>query len=367
MPPGKLAALAPAAPSTSAVLRKGARPCEIAGPLCVSMTSLDPPDPAPQPPLHGAVLTLDTPSTGAATTGPGIETSGDGILGKITGAKPGPTLIVLAGLHGNEPSGVLGARALAQQVLELERGALVMIEGNRPALEAGVRFLKQDLNRRWCREELERIEHALAQNDPGESICPEDKERVRIWKAIREAVGAATGRVFLLDLHSTSGESPPFLNVGDALATRDFADCIDVPAVLGLDESLVGTMLQLVEEKGLASLVFEAGQHYDPAAADNAEAAIWAALGYLRVLTPSQAGPVKEAHLTLRKATRDEHRIFEVVERYELPDASQFTMDEGWASFKKVHAGQRLAMHNGQEVISKRDGYLLMPLYQPQG
>ena len=35
----------------------------------------------------------------------------NGLLGRIRGANPGPTLVLIAGIHGNEPAGVDGAGA----------------------------------------------------------------------------------------------------------------------------------------------------------------------------------------------------------------------------------------------------------------
>jgi predicted deacylase len=69
-----------------------------------------------------------------------------------TGAARGPTLLVVAGIHGNEPAPPLAARALVTS--EIDRGRLVIVpEANRAALAKksrhtpGARFL--DLNRNF--------------------------------------------------------------------------------------------------------------------------------------------------------------------------------------------------------------------------
>ena len=71
---------------------------------------------------------LDTPSSKETITR---------ILGHIRGANPGPTVVAIAGMHGNEPSGVEGLQ-MAFELLKGQKdqicGEIVGISGNRRAL-----------------------------------------------------------------------------------------------------------------------------------------------------------------------------------------------------------------------------------------
>jgi hypothetical protein len=63
--------------------------------------------------------------------------------------RPGPTVVVVGGQHGNEPAGYLAARDVADW--SVERGTLVVVpQANPRAIRAGTRFVDgRDLNRQY--------------------------------------------------------------------------------------------------------------------------------------------------------------------------------------------------------------------------
>src|SRR5690625_7010792 len=72
----------------------------------------------------------------------------------------GPLIFMMGGIHGNEKAGVMALEYLIK-MLEVEpvtnenfsfSGRLVALRGNIQALQKGVRFVKQYLNRRIRRE-----------------------------------------------------------------------------------------------------------------------------------------------------------------------------------------------------------------------
>jgi len=70
--------------------------------------------------------------------------------------EPGPMLIVLGGIHGNEPAGLLALEPLIDG-LALAAGDFVALSGNRAALAAGVRYIERDLNRGWSDEAIKAL------------------------------------------------------------------------------------------------------------------------------------------------------------------------------------------------------------------
>ena len=61
-------------------------------------------------------------------------------------------MIVLGGIHGNEPSGIEAALRVRDRLLEHEAelaGDVVFVAGNLHALERDRRFIDLDLNRQW--------------------------------------------------------------------------------------------------------------------------------------------------------------------------------------------------------------------------
>ena len=76
-------------------------------------------------------------------------------------------------------------------------------------------------------------------------------------------------------MHTTSSDSAPFAIISDTLINRHLAMRLGVPVILGLEESLDGTILNYINELGYAAVGFEAGQHQAPSSVENHEAAIW--------------------------------------------------------------------------------------------
>src|SRR5690606_2635494 len=71
-------------------------------------------------------------------------------IGRVVGELPGPTLIAIAGIHGNEPGGITAARrvlATLSRRKDIVRGEMVAFAGNLGALRQGRRYRLRDMNR----------------------------------------------------------------------------------------------------------------------------------------------------------------------------------------------------------------------------
>ena len=89
-----------------------------------------------------------------------VETAQEREIGRYDSGAPelGPALLVVAGVHGNEPAGVVAAERVLKALREREpglKGRLVALRGNLGALAAGRRFLGRDLNRGWSAASIE--------------------------------------------------------------------------------------------------------------------------------------------------------------------------------------------------------------------
>lgn len=285
-------------------------------------------------------------------------------LGRVVGRQPGPTLICLGGLHGNEPAGVLGIqRALARLAGgdgEI-RGELVGLAGNRGALAAGRRFLDHDLNRAWRSENLVRL-----LKSPG-LLETEDREQVELDAALQQIIQESTGRVYLLDLHTTSGPGSAFAILDDSLPNREIAVDLPVPLVLGLEEELSGTLASYMSASGVTVVGFEAGQHEDPTSVDRAEAAIWLVMESSGLLQEGYRDRLGEARRLLQSQVDAAVGIVEVLHRHSIRAGDSFEMAPGFRSFQAVAEGQLLGRDAAGAVLAPFGGLLLMPLYQEQG
>lgn len=286
------------------------------------------------------------------------------LLGRLRGGRPGPTVIAVAGLHGNEPAGVEGVERVLRR-LAGEEGALtgdfIGLLGNAEALERGVRFLAEDLNRIWLPERLARVRAARG------PLAAEDEELRQLDRALGEAFAAARGAVFVLDLHTTSGPGPAFAVLDDTLPNREFALGFPVPLVLGLEEELEGPLVHHLLDHGAVTLGFESGQHTEPAAVDRAEAAVWIALERSGALPHGARSEPAIACRLLAAASGALPRVTEVRYRHAIAPEDGFRMEPGFASFQPIARGERLGHDRRGPVQAGEAGRILMPLYQPQG
>lgn len=289
----------------------------------------------------------------------------DRVLGRFRGSLPGPTLLCVGGVHGNEPAGVLALRRVLAGLAPREehlRGEFVALAGNRAALKAGQRFIDRDLNRAWTDERLEPLRAG-----GGETSDAEDAEQAELLGEIERLVAAARGPVYVLDLHTTSGPGGIFSAFGDALIHRAFAAHFPVPMILGLEELVEGTLLNFLGEHGLISVTVETGQHQEPAAVDRAEAAIWIALEASGVVSARLLPEVSKGRKLLYRSSTHLPRALEMTYRHALEEDDDFAMDPGLHNFQLVDEGQSLARDRSGTIRAHERGRLLMPLYQSQG
>jgi len=247
-------------------------------------------------------------------------------------------------------------------------GEVIGLVGNLAALDRGRRYLAEDLNRMWRRERVRRVRET-----PAAERVAEEREMAELDAEIGRAVAAAraTGQaVYLLDLHTTSGGGPAFCVLEDTLPNRRFADALEAPLVLGLEEEVTGTLTHWLADQGVVTVGFEAGQHADPVAPERAEAAIWLAMEAAGLLA-SAAAELRWRASAARRRLIVEHRalprVLEVRYRHAIAAADGFRMRPGRRTFDRVAAGQPLADDRRGAVVSPLDGRLLMPLYQQQG
>lgn len=274
---------------------------------------------------------------------------------------PGPLLLCVGALHGNEPSGVLALERVLARLQKSQpsfHGRLVALTGNRTALLREERYLEVDLNRVW--------------SDDGKCArgSAEEAEFLELREAIDRELASADGPAALLDLHSTSADGAPFCIMGDTLHNRKIAEALEMPTILGLEETVHGTLVEYACEEGHMALCVEGGQHTAEESVDHHESAVWLALESLGMITADAVPDLKEHRRRLRRASGNVPRFLEVRHRHRIDDGERFVMEPEHKNFERVHEGDLLA-HSGadlqDEVRAPLRGRLLMPLYQVKG
>lgn len=288
---------------------------------------------------------------------------------RFTAAQPGPRLIVLGAVHGNERAGTIALRRLAGEIdrgeRTLARGLLTLVPVTNPkAYAQNTRNGDRNLNRRLRPTALPR----------------EFEDHVANWLCplLAEHDG-------LLDLHSFMAPGEPFALVGSETeldgvtpfphAAREVAlaqrlgvhRCVDgwlptydhgvarrlanpvpnAPAATLDTEYAIGTT-EYMRSRGGWAMTLECGQHDDPAAPDVGYQAIVNLLAELGMIDAPRPDPRPLEGL----------RLTEVIDRHDPADA--FVRE--WKSFDAVTAGAPIARRaNGEVLTAPRDGWIVFP------
>ena len=272
---------------------------------------------------------------------------------------PGPALVVMGAVHGNERSGAIAiARAIddfQHGRLMLQRGRLTLVPVANPlAFRQNTREGERNLNRRF-----------VPRGDP------QDYED-RITRQLAPLLAAHDA---LLDLHSFHTPGDPFAMVGprnNSGAREPFARAAEEMALaraLGAQQVVEGWLEvydraaglrgELPDDEGIGTneymrsqggyaVTIECGQHEDPEAIDVATRAIHGALAHLELAhvpaPPRFAGPAA--------------RLKDVVLRESPADR----LAQDWHSFDAVQAGDVIAHRaDGTPVAAPYDGCVLFP------
>lgn len=285
---------------------------------------------------------------------------------------PGPRLIVLGAVHGNETCGTRAiertAAALDAGTLVLQRGSLTLVPITNPlAYQKKQRNGDRNLNRNlYPNAAPQDFEDHIAN-----TLCP-----------------LLAAHDVLLDLHSFQSAGEPFVMLGpqDNTGTLEpFAHAAREQALalrLGprrivegwLDTYATGVQRRLartapteraqllstdprygvgtteyMRSTGGYALTLECGQHHDPQAPEVAWRAIRHTLAHLQMVD----APPPDATTGIEFL-----RLTEVVDRLHAGD----TFSRPWSSYDPVRAGEPIATrHDGTPVLAPQHGFIVFP------
>ncbi len=287
------------------------------------------------------------------------------VLGRHSSGRPGPTVVVTGGVHGNEPA---GCEAMLRVLATLERedlplrGELWGVAGNLRALAVGRRYLDRDLNRRWIREDIARIVNA------GPEEASEDHEQLELLELFAPLLARAREPIVFFDLHSTSGPAAPFSCMADVLRNRGIALALPLPVVLGLEEVLDGSLLGYLCDLGHIGVAVEGGQHDDPDTIDCHESALWIMLVAAGALAAGQVPALAMHRQRLAGRAQDLPAVSEIRHRHIVrPEQEPFVMLPGFDNFQPIMRGQLVAHDARGPVHAPVAGRMMLPRYQGLG
>lgn len=288
---------------------------------------------------------------------------------QYAGLQPGPRLLILGAVHGNE---ICGTRALERLIAEIDSGALRIARGTLTLVPI-TNPLAYQLKQRQGDRNLNR--------NLGPKPTPVDFED-RIANALCPLLDA---HEVLLDLHSFHTGGQPFVMLGPrdnagALEPFSHADAeTKLVAHLGVNRVVEGWLdtyalgverrrarypdanpllldaaygvgtTEYMRSRGGYGVTLECGQHDDPAAPEVAYRAIRQTLALLQLTdTPLQAPP----------------QAFEVLKLEDVIDLEHTgdTFVREWKSFDPLKAGEVIGhRHDGAPVTAEADGFIVFP------
>lgn len=257
------------------------------------------------------------------------------------GPNPGPTTVILGGVHGHEIMALQAVREVADELHSelgyegIHAGRVLFLEAHQEAVRLGVRFVDQNLNRQFTKEAL------AGELDP----------KVREQKIARSLVRHFNRADYLLDLHTSDEATPPFLicqytGIMAGLIKAILPD--EARYVLsGLDGRHPGSTDGYMYHKGKIGVCLECGSNKDSNSTKVGKTAIYRALHHLGHIRD----PKVETNTT-RKPILLEASFIHKTEHYFDPRVSR---DE----FTWVTEGTFMGWDGDQEVIAPSDGYVI--------
>jgi succinylglutamate desuccinylase len=242
------------------------------------------------------------------------------------GKEEGPTSLIIAGNHGNEPCGIKAFEKLLPK-LTIESGTVFFLLGNPEAIKQDKRFTEANLNRMF----------RPASTYTAKIKKTYEYKRAQFIKMIMKQVDVC------LDIHSTTNKSIPFIICEkNAKSIVQYFPKSFTKTVSGFGDIEPGATDDYMDFQGKIGIGIECGQHQDLKAGKIAEEAIIAFL--------ETRGHIK---------TKKEKKVIErkKLHMYDLyySKTDTFKLTKQLDDFYEAKKGEVIAHDGGKPVKMKKD------------
>lgn len=249
-----------------------------------------------------------------------------------SGLRPGKTVAIFCGVHGNERAGILAVDRLATE-LEPMAGTVYLVRANPPAIEANVRLVNSNLNRLFSRRVRQ----------------PETYEGTRV----QELMGLLDGCDALLDLHSYPETVAPNESVPFAICEPEcfpLAAQFDVPVVVsGFASMEDGGSDGYMHAQGKIGICVELGALERPERfMELGVATAKTFLAHFGCL-PASSSPTPRPQRRLRLTA------------FRKKTSADFRLAKPFRNLEPVAAGEHVATENGLTLHAAQDSYIIFP------
>jgi succinylglutamate desuccinylase len=259
-----------------------------------------------------------------------------------TGPKPGPHVMILGGIHGNEVTGSMLVEELRRDLdagmVALSAGTLVLALGNPRAIASSTRGSEPhaDLNRVFTDARLADAADASYEAQRARELAP-----------------LLASADYLVDLHATNKPSEAFLVlVTDTPKHRELCRFFACEKIVHVPETVIpGTTIGLVERHRGTGICFESGWVGDLSRVGEMRRSVEAILRHAGLLAPADA-----------PALQDGQQLVVLTDAITLTGAGfAFAEGRGQRSFEPFAAGDLLGHHGAAPLVAPYDGILMFP------
>lgn len=244
--------------------------------------------------------------------------------------KPGPNLVIMAGVHGDETCGLNAFEAILPTFKPLQ-GQVTFIVGNPKAVQIGKREFEGNLNRMFRPD----------------SEITEAESNTYAYKRSRELMPILSKADALLDIHSsTTKQTIPFVicekqsfEVAAKLPVEIVVSGIDVLHPTGTDA--------YVNQSGGLGICIECGNHNDPKATNTAIEAIIGFLSYFSVTTEKSNDIINKQRFVNAK--------------WIYINKNEFNLSKDFQEFEKICKGSIIGFDGAEQIEAPYDGVILFP------
>lgn len=246
---------------------------------------------------------------------------------KISGSNEGPKSVILVGVHGNESCGVNAIEQLLPQ-LQIEAGELVIAFGNPKAINQGVRFTEENLNRMFL---------------PESELTDKQKQSYEFSRALKLKEILAASEV-LLDIHASNNPtSQPFV-ICEPNA-KDIYPYLPIETVVhGFDAIEPGGTDYYMNSIGKVGVCIECGYIGDPKSTITATNSIIAFL--------QARGHIPGLGVVVEKNTYEMFYLHKT-------NYDNFRLLKPFADFEEVKRNQAIGLDGGESVVANEDSIIL--------
>ncbi len=245
----------------------------------------------------------------------------------ISGSKPGPKSVILAGVHGNETCGIDAVKKLLPY-LKIDQGELTIAFGNPKAITQKVRFIEENLNRMFL---------PISELTNHQTQSYEFKQAQQLKEILNNSEA-------LLDVHASNNpNSQPFI-ICEKNAS-DIYQYLPLPTVVhGFDSVEPGGTDYYMNSIGKVGICIECGYIND---AQSTQTAINAIMTFLHV----------RGHIygNIEKIDKNRYQIFHLYKT----KSDNFTLIKPLADFEEIKKDQIIGLDAGKKIIATEDCIIL--------